>query len=141
MDQNLFRQVIMEHNNKPKNKVNEVPGEDYKVKEALNPSCGDMVVIYVKFEDDKIVDVKFKGEGCHICCASASIMTQELIGLSKEEVLNKVDMFDLLLKDQEFEDDLFEDAIVLSALSKSPARYKCAHLSWDTISKIVKEEK
>lgn len=139
MDQNLFRQVIMEHNNKPQNKITMTPEGDYIQREALNPSCGDMVVVYVKFENDIAVDIKFKGEGCHICCASASIMTQELVGLDKQAILNKVGMFDHLLKDQEVEDDLFEDAIVLSALSKSPARYKCAHLSWDTMSKIIKE--
>ncbi len=139
MDQNFFRQIIMEHNNKPKNKVEEMNDDSYIGREALNPSCGDMVVVYVKFDGDKAVDIKFKGEGCHICCASASIMTEELKNLDKDEILSKIEKFDGVLKDSEVDEELFEEAVVFSALSKSPARYKCAHLSWDTVRKIIKE--
>ncbi len=139
MEQNFFRQIIMEHNNKPKNKVDEFDDESYVQREALNPSCGDMVVIYLKFDQDQVVDIKFKGEGCHICCASASIMTQELNQMDKQKVLDKINQFDLLLKDNLSDMDDFEEAQVLSALSKSPARYKCAHLSWDTVRKIIEE--
>ncbi len=139
MDQNMFRQIIMEHNNTPNNKVEELNDDSYVYKEALNPSCGDMVVVYLKFDGDMVVDIKFKGQGCHICCASASILTDELNNMNKEDILNKINQFDHLLKGEEIDDDLFEEAIVLSSLSKSPARYKCAHISWDTVRKIIQE--
>lgn len=136
----LYRQVIMDHFKNPCNKVEE-DQEGYISRPALNPSCGDQVVIYIKFDENDIVeDLKFQGTGCSICCASASVMTNELMGLSKDEVVAKVDKFYGIIKDadEEFLEE-FEDGQAFTGIKDFPARFKCAFLSWDTVKKIIEE--
>lgn len=137
----MYRQVIMDHYKNPHNKVdNTFDHTGYIHREALNPSCGDMVSILVKFDGDLIVDIKFIGEGCSICCAATSVMTLELNNLNKTEIVNKVGMFEKIIKDGNENDfDYFEDAQVFTGITNFPARYKCAYLSWDTMKKIMEE--
>ncbi len=139
ISQELYRQVIMDHYKNPYNKV-EDEVEGYARREALNPSCGDEIVVFLKYDGDQVVDIKFKGTGCSICCASASVMTNELTGLTKTEIINKVNKFNQIIKDaDESVLDEFEDAQAFIGIKAFPARFKCAYLSWDTVRKLVEE--
>jgi len=138
MNESMYRQIIMDHYKNPMNKKEEEL-EGYESKEALNPSCGDKVTIYVLEENGIIKDIKWDGSGCSICCASSSVMTQELKGLTKEELIDKVIKFEKMVHDGEI-DDVFEDAQAFSGVSKFPMRFKCAFISWDQASKIIKGE-
>ncbi len=139
ISQELYRQVIMDHYKNPYNKV-ETDIEGYEAREALNPSCGDHITVFVKYDGDNAVDIKFKGTGCSICCASASVMTNELTGLSKAEIIEKVNNFNKIIKDaDESVLDGFEDAQAFIGIKDFPARFKCAYLSWDTIRKLIEE--
>ncbi len=133
----LQRQIIMDHYKHPQNKV-EAEIEGYEVKRGLNPSCGDDVTIYLLIENDIVKDIKYNGDGCSICCASSSIMTNELIGLTIEQIDNKYQNFKQMVSGQEFDQELFEDAICFSGIKDYPARFKCAVISWDTAYELVK---
>lgn len=140
IDKQMQRQIIMDHYKNPVNKVS-TDVENYMKLEALNPSCGDEIRIYLKIENDIITDIKFDGSGCSICCASASIMTQELKLLNKIEVLNKINNFYKIIKNGEKQSlDNFEDAQAFIGITDFPARFKCAYLAWDTLKKIIEEE-
>ncbi len=140
ISQELYRQVIMDHYKNPNNKVENDLGDEYLVREALNPSCGDQITIFLKYDGDLVTDIKFKGTGCSICCSSASVMTNELIGLNKEEIIEKVNKFNRIIKDaDESVLEGFEDAQAFIGIKDFPARFKCAYLSWDTICKLVEE--
>ena len=80
---NLYRQVIMEHHKNPRNK-GLVEDDSYKLLHLKNPSCGDDIKVQVKFENDKLVDIRHNGTGCSICCSSASVMSEVLKNKSKE---------------------------------------------------------
>lgn len=136
--ENLYRQIILDHYSRPHNRVESVPDE-YIELHGSNPSCGDELSLYVDYEGGKVHDIKFNGSGCAICCASTSVMTKELEGLSKEEVLTKVDNFEKLIKGEEADGDIFEDAIAFAGTSKFPARFKCAFLSWKTIEEFLEQ--
>ncbi len=139
MDENMYRQIILEHFKYPKNKIiNQLEG--YESLEGLNPSCGDKVTIFVKIENDIVIDIKFSGSGCSICCASASIMTEELLNLKTVKVIEKVDMFSLMVTKKE-NIEAFEEAQAFLGISSFPARFKCAFLSWDTMKKIIEGAK
>ena len=73
----LYNQVINEHRKYPRNK-----GliEGYKTLHLKNPSCGDDVTVQVNIKEGKGVDVRHDGTGCVICCSSASVMSEVLIG-------------------------------------------------------------
>lgn len=139
--EDLVRQIIIDHYNTPHNRVTEAP-TGYQTIKGVNPSCGDELELYLKIDGkNNIVDVKWKGEGCSICCSSTSVLTEEIKGIqSQQELQNKIIEFQKLLQGStEYNEDLFEDAIAYEGISKFPARYKCAFLSWDTLLKYIEE--
>ncbi len=139
ISQELYRQVIMDHYKNPFNKVDsDVDG--YLKREALNPSCGDHITVYVDYDGERINDIKFQGTGCSICCASASVMTNELNGLTKAEIIDKVEKFNQIIHNaDESSLQMFEDAQAFVGIKSFPARFKCAYLSWDTLRKLIEE--
>lgn len=113
----IYMEHILDHFKNPRNygKLN-----DYDVFfEGGNPTCGDMVRIYVKLDDTKKVinDIKFEGRGCAISQASASILTELVKGKS-------IDFVKSLTKD---------DLINELGIELSPTRLKCAILSLETL--------
>src|SRR4051812_10934990 len=79
----LYQSIILDHYRKPRNH-GEVAGASTTV-EGRNPLCGDQVTLWLKIEGDTIADIGFKGEGCAISRASASVMTQAVKGKSRAE--------------------------------------------------------
>ncbi len=139
ISQELYRQVIMDHYKNPFNKV-EGDVDGYLKREALNPSCGDHITVYVDYDGQRINDIKFQGTGCSICCASASVMTNELNGLTKEQIIEKVEKFNQIIHNaDESSLEMFEDAQAFVGIKSFPARFKCAYLSWDTLRKLIEE--
>lgn len=139
MNNDTYRQVILDHYKYPHNKIIKEP-EGYLKREGVNPACGDHVTIFLKFDDEQIVDIKFIGEGCSICCASASVMTLELNKLTKNEILIKIEKFEEIIKNADesnFND--FEDGQAFVGISSYPARFTCAHISWETVRKLIEE--
>ncbi|MDN4594704.1 Fe-S cluster assembly sulfur transfer protein SufU [Polycladomyces subterraneus] len=134
----LYRRVIMDHYQKPRNRGRI---EDGAVTVDLNnPTCGDRVSVQMRVKDGTIEEAKFLGEGCSISLASASMMTEAVKGLKVEEALRLVDLFSEMMqgKDVDFEQFPLEDIEALSGVSKFPARIKCATLAWKALEKGLK---
>ena len=127
----LYRQVIMDHYKRPRNKglVNDAT---YMTIHLNNPSCGDELTIQLKVDEHKqIIDVKHEGSGCSICCSSASVMSETLMNKSLEEAEKIIHEFYELIKGYPFRKDILKgDAIVYQGVSQFPARIKCATLAW-----------
>ena len=79
----LYQELILEHNRKPRN-FREMENADRKI-EGQNPLCGDALTLWVKMDGDTIADVSFKGQGCAISKASASLMTTAVKGKTRDE--------------------------------------------------------
>ena len=76
----LYQQVILEHNKKPRNfKVLE---DATRYSLGKNPLCGDQLTLWLKMDGDTIADVSFQGQGCAISKASASLMTTTVKGIA-----------------------------------------------------------
>ncbi|WOO87110.1 SUF system NifU family Fe-S cluster assembly protein [Mollicutes bacterium LVI A0039] len=133
----LQRQIIMDHYKHPQNKAEETPA-GYVSKRGLNPSCGDDVTIFLLLEDGVVTDLKWNGDGCSICCASASIMTNEFVGQTIEQLDEKYENFKQMVSGHEYDVDAFEDAVCFNGIKDYPARFKCAIISWDTAYQLVK---
>jgi nitrogen fixation NifU-like protein len=113
----LYRDQILEHYKRPHN-FGIVESADLEY-EDTNPFCGDEQHVTIKLDgDDKVVEVAFEGKGCAISTAATSLLTDELIGMSREELLR-------LPKDYVLE---------LLGIDISATRMKCAMLGL----KIVK---
>ena len=135
---NLYKQVILDHSKHPRN--NGDIENSYKL-EMLNPSCGDKITVSVKLVDDIIDDIKFSGIGCFISMASASMLTEELKGLTVESANVKIKDFLNMIMGTEFNEENLEDSIALQNISQLPARVKCATLAWKITEKILEDNK
>ena len=135
---NLYKQVILDHSKHPRN--NGDIENSYKL-EMLNHSCGDKITVSVKLVDDIIDDIKFSGTGCSISLASASMLTEELKGLSVQKANEKIHDFLNMIMGTEFNEENLEDSIALQNISQLPARVKCATLAWKITEKILEDNK
>lgn len=109
----IYIEKIIELYKNPLN-FGEIPDAEIK-KIDYNPSCGDMVSISIKLVGNRVKDAKFKGKGCAISIASASLFTENIKGKKLEDVLKigQKEMFGLIGID----------------LSKNPSRIRCAMLA------------
>ena len=138
MDSNLKRSIILEHYQNPINK-GLIENEDYVKINMNNESCIDEVDLMIKFNDNKIEDIRFDGEACAICTSSTSITIDTLKGKTIEEAKKIINNFKDMLDEKEFNKDILEQALVYEDISKQPNRKKCALLSWWGIEKAINE--
>jgi len=92
----LYRELILDHYQHPHNH-GEIPGADISYEDS-NPLCGDKIRIDIKLQGNVVADVRFNGKGCAISQASASMLTDELIGKSLDDIkkMDKQYILDLL---------------------------------------------
>lgn len=133
----LYREVILDHHRHPRN-FGALEGADITV-EGYNPLCGDRVEIAVKLEGGSLVGCQFKGEGCSICMASASMMTEEVVRRPLEEVKETIEGFRALLKGEECPLAVEGDLESLVGVRNFPVRIKCALLPWSTLNDALKQ--
>ena len=127
MMRELYTQVIMDHYKHPRNR-GELEDPDLR-EHLLNPLCGDEVTVYANFRDDKVADLKFGGRGCSISQASASMMTERLVGKSREEAEAEIQSFKaMMVGEREFPE--MDDLAALKGVIQYPSRIKCATLAW-----------
>ncbi|SCG85605.1 Fe-S cluster assembly scaffold protein NifU [Methanobacterium congolense] len=81
----MYSEKVMDHFQNPRN-VGEIEDADGVGTEG-NPTCGDLMTIYIKVEDNIITDVKFKTFGCGAAIATSSMITEMAVGKTIEEAL------------------------------------------------------
>jgi nitrogen fixation NifU-like protein len=133
--QDMYQEIILDHYRNPHHKGLRDPfdAQVYHV----NPTCGDEVTLRVALKDvggEAVVeDVSFESLGCSISQASASVMTDLVIGKPVGEAMKIGDAFLELMQSKgqlEPDEDVLEDAAAFAGVSKYPARIKCALLGW-----------
>jgi len=128
----LYTQVIMDHYKRPRNRGG-LEGADLE-EHLLNPLCGDEVTVYAVFDGDRVADVRFEGRGCSISQASASMMTERLMGKSSEEAEKEIKGFKaMMVGEREFPE--MDDLAALKGVIQYPSRIKCATLAWTAFQK------
>ena len=140
MDSSTKREVILEHYQNPVNRVTE-DVEGYVKVNSNNESCIDNINLFIKFNDNKIEDIKFSGEACAISTASTSIMIQNLIGMDVEEALDYINNFTKMLNEEEYVDKDFKDAVVFDETYKQANRRTCVTLPYKGIIKAIEDYK
>ena len=114
----MYSDLVMDHFMNPRN-VGEIPDADGVGTEG-NPVCGDVMKMYIKIEDGRIVDVKFKTFGCGAAIATSSIATEMVKGKTIEEALQ------------------LTNQAVADALGGLPHnKMHCSNLAADTLRKAV----
>lgn len=127
----LYQQVILDHNKKPRN-FRVIDPASHRA-DGHNPLCGDRVSVFASIEDGVIKDLAFQGRGCAISTASASLMTELLSGKTVAEAEALFDEFhDLVTSDRPVRPAMGKLA-VLSGVREYPSRVKCATLAWHAL--------
>jgi nitrogen fixation NifU-like protein len=137
----LYQEVILEHNKNPRN-FREIENAD-RTADGNNPLCGDALRVYLQMENDQIKDIAFKGSGCAISKASASMMTQAVKGKTREEAERLFDEFHRMVTgelDAEAEETHLGRLKIFAGVLEFPARVKCASLSWHTLHAALNNE-
>ena len=129
----LYRDVIVDHNRKPRNFRKIDPPCLHA--EGHNPLCGDKLHVYARVgADGRIEDVAFEGSGCAISVASASLMTEALKGRTRPEAEALFGHVHGMLTGREDPDpDRLGKLAALGGVREYPTRVKCASLCWHTV--------
>jgi nitrogen fixation NifU-like protein len=133
--ESMYQDIILDHYRHPHNKGLREP-YDAEV-HHVNPLCGDEVTVRVTLKatggEPAVADVSYDALGCSISQASASVMTDLVIGKSVDDAMAVSRGFLELMQSKgaaEPDEDLLEDAVAFAGVSKYPARIKCALLGW-----------
>ena len=130
----LYQEVIIDHGRHPRN-FKKLEDHSYS-QEGYNPLCGDRLMLYLKVENDRVIDVAFEGAGCAISMASASLMTTQIKGKTLEDIQQLFLAFHSLVTTPEPSVSLqncLGKLTVLGGVRDFPTRIKCATLAWHTM--------
>jgi nitrogen fixation NifU-like protein len=139
----LYQDVILDHSRHPRHfgKLDHATHSG----QGHNPLCGDRVTVMLIVDGhDRIADIRFEGKGCAISQASASLMTDMLLGRTREEAQKVMDGFLHLVKGEDaggLSADDRETLDVMAGISEFPMRVKCATLAWHTFKSAMEEGK
>ncbi len=139
----LYQEVILDHNKNPRNfKELEKPTQ---YSHGYNALCGDDYHLYLLVDSNGIIqDIGFKGAGCAISKASASMLTTLVKGKTVEEALKIKNAFvEFMTKDQPEGEAkaLIGRMTMFSGVKEFPIRVKCATLGWHTLGDALKDVK
>jgi nitrogen fixation protein NifU and related proteins len=118
----MYKEHILDHYKHPHNfgNLDNPTNEDTE----SNPLCGDEITIQLILKDNKVEDIKFKGKGCAISMAAASLLTDKVKEMTVDQIkeLKKEEILEMLM------------------IPIGPVRIKCALISLETLRKCVREE-
>ena len=129
--ESMYQEIILDHYRNPHGKGLREP-YDAEV-HHVNPTCGDEVTLRVHLDGDKVVDVSYDAIGCSISQASTSVLTDLVVGETVEHGLETYDEFHTLMTSRgqhEPDEDVLEDAVAFTGVSRLHSRVKCALLGW-----------
>jgi nitrogen fixation NifU-like protein len=119
MSSDIYKDIILDYYRNPRNS-GDLENPDVRAKDS-NPLCGDIIEMQLKIKDGMIEDLRFKGKGCAISQASASMLTEVVKGKTLDEVkaLGKSDVLEML------------------GIDPGPTRIKCALLGLKVLKVAV----
>lgn len=143
--QELYQQVILEHNKNPKHFYEMTDATHFA--HGYNPLCGDTYKVFLKMDDAGVIrDASFSGHGCAISKASASLMSDTLIGKTAEQAEQLYHEFHQLVTGENPNFKILGKLKIFAGVKQFPARVKCASLCWhatkaalDQVSQISTE--
>lgn len=139
----LYRELILDHARKPRH-FGKLANATHSA-DGLNPLCGDKLHLYLQLDDANLIqDAAFEGSGCAISVASASLLTDTVIGMTTAEALRWFDCVSASLTGSEAADDSPIDVTIdlgklkaLQGVREFPARVKCATLAWHAMRAAI----
>lgn len=140
----LYQELIIDHGTAPRNFT--VIVNPSTQEEGFNPLCGDKIIVFLEIKDNNIVNATFQGQGCAISTASASIMTEVLIGKTTQQATQLANNFIASLTNDQLHNNnsdhdlhLPYKLLALISVKNYPSRVKCATLAWHTLTAALEK--
>jgi nitrogen fixation protein NifU and related proteins len=131
----LYQELILEHSKRPQHAGLREPFDAEA--HHVNPTCGDEVTLRVALDDDRVTDVSYDALGCSISVAAASILAEECVDHSLDEVRETYAAMRAMLTSKGVDpgdEEILGDGVALAGVAKYPARVKCALLPWAALT-------
>ena len=138
INQSMMREIIMDHYSSPRHKHEPKNAAEYQQIHMDSISCVDNIMLYVKVENDKVIDACFEGVACTISTASTDILCDLIIDKSKEDANYILNQYENMIFEKEFDDSVLGEAIVFVNTSKQAARIKCATIGCNGLKELIK---
>ncbi|MFF2371382.1 Fe-S cluster assembly sulfur transfer protein SufU [Agromyces sp. NPDC058110] len=138
----LYQELILDHS---KRRVGDGALADPQASHhELNPTCGDEITLGIRLDPTgtTVEALGWEGDGCSISMASASALTELVVGADTAHVRELIDGFRTMLRSRgagEPDEELLGDAIAFHGVSKYVMRVKCAMLSWVALEACLVE--
>ena len=131
----VYKAVLLDHFHNPRNK-GELEAMEM-VKRGSNPRCGDEIEVGISCTHEVLETVRFRGRGCSICLASASMMTECTGGLTIVQARQLVNELQQWFSNGDEAAPADENLAALGSLRQHPARKKCVLLAWQALAEIL----
>lgn len=135
----MMRAIIMDHNSNPTHK-HKPTSDGYTKIHMHSDNCIDDIDVYLKIENNKVIDCCFDGVGCTIATSSTDIMCDLLIDKSINEARYIIEQYNHMIHEEEFDEDALEEAIVFINTSKQAARIRCATIGFRAAEELLKDK-
>ena len=136
----LYRDLILDHARSPRH-FGKLPAPTHEA-EGINPLCGDKLRLYLEIDaGGRIVETAFEGTGCAISVASASLLTDDVTGLSRDEAVARLEAVIGVLTGELEEGGIDLGRLAaLKGVREFPSRVKCATLAWHALRSAVEHD-
>jgi len=135
--QSVYRKTLLDHFHNPRNRA-ELTIMD-TVSSSRNPMCGDEVDVGLLFLENGQADIRFRGRGCSVCIASASIMAENCSGMDLPAVqAEHRRITDWLIGQTDIAPDS-ASVLALDAVRLLPARKRCVMLAWEALEESLQK--
>lgn len=135
-EDDLYQQVVLEHKRAPRN-FGHLAHPTHQAR-GTNPSCGDRIAVELELQGEQVRDVAFSGQGCAICMASTSMMTEAIKGRDVAHAQALQQHFRAVLTGEEDPDEApLGKLVALAGVSRYPNRIKCALLGWHALMHAI----
>lgn len=134
----LYQELIIDHSRSPKN-WGELKDKTHCA-QGTNPLCGDEINLELFIQNDHIVNLSFKGEGCAIAKAAASLMTESIKGKSIHDARAMFTSFHAMLVDGNVDTKNLGKLQAFKGVRQFPIRVKCATLCWHTLNAALERQ-
>jgi nitrogen fixation NifU-like protein len=136
--EDLYPQIVLEHCRRPRNF--RVPQHANRRACGDNPLCGDHIDIYVRMERGAILDIGFAGVSCAVAKASASLMTEAMMGRDAASSRALLGKFEQMVRTTGIEPDAeLGELHAFAEVRDFPSRIQCALLAWDALRIVLQE--
>ena len=135
-ENDLYQEVVLEHKRAPRN-FGQLEHPSHQAR-GTNPSCGDRVAVQLLLDGQQLQDIRFSGQGCAICMASTSMMTEAVKGrdIAHAQALQQ-HFRAVLMGEEDPEEAPLGKLVSLAGVRQYPSRIKCALLGWHALMHAI----